>query len=90
MHSSDRSIAGATRGRPLRLSAVVFAAMVATVPAHAQELGVIGPVYAIAEPNLLEVILGNRRAAREDGEVARLQRESLVRVKQVVEDPTLV
>ena len=37
--------------------------MVATVPAHAQDLGVIGPVYPIAEPNLLEVILGKLRAA---------------------------
>ena len=90
MRSSDRTIAGTTRGRPLRLAAVVFAAMVATVPAHAQDLGVIGPVYAIAEPNLLEVILGKLRAAGEDGALARLQRESLARVRRGVEDPAPV
>ncbi len=54
MRSSDPTIAnGTARGWPLRLAAAVFAAMVATVPAHAQDLGVIGPVYPIAEPNLL-------------------------------------
>ena len=90
MHSSDRTIAGTTRGRPLRLAAVVFAAMVATVPAQAQDLGVIGPVYPIAEPNLLELILGKLRAAGEDGALARLQRESLARVRRAVEDPTPV
>ena len=66
MRSSDRTIANGTASRwPLRFAAVVFAAMVATVPAQAQDLGVIGPVYPIAEPNLLEVILGKLRAAGE-------------------------
>ena len=59
MRSSDRTIAsGTARGWPLRLAAAAFALMVATVPARAQDLGVIGPVYPLAEPNLLEVILG--------------------------------
>src|SRR5512137_2178000 len=90
MRSSDTTIAGTARGWPLRLAAVVFAAMVATVPAHAQDLGVIGPVYPIAEPNLLEVILGKLRAAGEDGTLARLQRDSLARVRRDVEDPAPV
>ncbi|MCK7468917.1 MAG: hypothetical protein MZU91_12865 [Desulfosudis oleivorans] len=64
--------------------------MLATVSARAQDLGVIGPVYPIAEPNLLEVILGKLRAAGEDGTLARLQRESLARVRRGVEDPTPV
>ena len=64
--------------------------MFATVPARAQDLGVIGPVYPIAEPNLLEVILGKLRAAGEDGTLARLQRESLARVRRGVEDPAPV
>ena len=53
-------------------------------------LGVIGPVYPIAEPNLLEAILGKLRAAGEDGTLARLQRESLERVRRGVEDPAPV
>jgi len=73
MRSSDRAIASGTAcGRPLRFAAVVFAVMFTTAPAHAQDLGVIGPVYPIAEPNLLEAILGKLRAAGEDGTLARL------------------
>ena len=91
MRSSDRAIAsGVACGRPLRFAAVVFAVMFTTVWARAQDLGVIGPVYPIAEPNLLEVILGKLRAAGEDGTLARLQRESLARVRRDVEDPAPV
>jgi conjugal transfer pilus assembly protein TraW len=91
MRSTERAIArGTTRCWPQRLAAVVFAVMFTTVPAHAQDLGVIGPVYPIAEPNLLEVILGKLRAAGEDGTLARLQRESLAKVRRGVEDPAPV
>lgn len=69
---------------------MVFAFTVTTMLARAQDLGVIGPVYPIAEPNLLEVILGRLRAADEDGTLARLQRESLARVRRDVEDPAPV
>jgi conjugal transfer pilus assembly protein TraW len=75
------------RGWALRFAAAVVITMVATAPASAQDLGVIGPVYPIAEPNLLDVILGKLRAAGEDGTLARLQRDALARVRQGVEDP---
>ena len=91
MRSSEYAIArGTARGWQLRLAAAVFAAMLATLPARAQDLGVIGPVYPIAEPNLLEVILGKLRVAGEDGTLARLQREALARIQQGVEDPAPV
>ena len=91
MRSSDPTIANGTpRGRPQRLAAVVFVAMLATTPAHAQDLGVIGPVYPIVEPNLLEAILGKLRAAGEDGTLARLQREALTKIQRGVEDPAPV
>ena len=74
-------------------AAVVFAALAATVVTtaiHADDLGVIGPVYAIAEPNLLEVILGTLRAAQEDGSLERLQREALTTIRRGIEDPAPV
>jgi conjugal transfer pilus assembly protein TraW len=72
---------------------VVFAALLATAtttPTHAQDLGVIGPVYAIAEPSLLEMILGKLRAAQEDGTLDRLQQKSLATIRRGIEDPTPV
>ncbi len=57
---------------------------------HAREIGVIGPVYPIAEPNLLEEILARLRAAGEDGTLARLQHEALAGVRQSVEHPAPV
>jgi conjugal transfer pilus assembly protein TraW len=80
----------AARRRALRFAAAVVITMVATAPASAQDLGVIGPVYPIAEPNLLEVILRKLRAAGEDGTLARLQRDVLARVRQGVENPVPV
>ena len=58
----DRSARPAA-GRCARM-ALVAAAMLASVAARAQDLGVIGPVYPIAEPSLLEVILAKLRDAR--------------------------
>ncbi len=81
---------GTARGWLLRLAAITFVAMVATAPARGQDLGVIGPVYPIAEPSLLEMILGKLRTASVDGTLARLQRESLAKVRQGVENPTPV
>ena len=90
MRSSDAT----TQRRRLRLCArLLVAAVVATVattPARAQDLGVIGPVYPIAEPSLLEVILGKLRAAEQDGTLARLQRDAQARVRKTVDDPAPV
>ena len=58
--------------------------------AHARDLGVIGPVYTIAEPSLIEVIQAKLRAMQANGALARLQRESQARIRREVEQPTPV
>ena len=52
-------------------NALAAAALVAFT-AQAQDLGVIGPVYPIAEPSLLDVILAKLRDAEATGALARL------------------
>src|SRR5919106_2973673 len=65
----------------------LFAAMVLATPAIAasQDLGVIGPVYPIGEPSLLEVILAKLREAEASGALAKLQREAQSNAKRMVE-----
>lgn len=43
--------------------------------AHAEELGVVGPTYDIAEPDLLEVIQSRLGRMEKTGELARKQGE---------------
>jgi len=89
-----RSSDATTQRRRLRLWARLLVAAVvataATTPARAQDLGVIGPVYPIAEPSLLEVILGRLRAAEQDGTLARLQRDAQARARRAIDDPAPV
>lgn len=58
--------------------------------ALAQDLGVIGPVYPIAEPSLLDVILGKLRAAEASGALARLHQEARSNAQRLVEQPPAV
>jgi len=58
--------------------------------ANAQDLGVIGPVYPIAEPSLLEVILSKLRDADKSGHLAKLQRDAQSRAARTVEQPEAV
>ena len=67
--------------------ALVAAAILFSFAARAQDLGVIGPVYPIAEPSLLEVILSKLREADKTGVLARLQRETQGKVKRGIEQP---
>ena len=64
---------------------VVF--LLAPTMAMAQDLGVIGPVYLIAEPNLHEVILAKLREAQASGALSRLEREAQAAAKRNVEQP---
>jgi conjugal transfer pilus assembly protein TraW len=59
-------------------------------PAHAQHLGVIGPVYPIAEPSLLALIQSKLRELAANGGLERLQRESQARIRKQIEAPAPV
>ncbi len=83
MHSSEVRRGSARHGR----MALVAAAILLSFAARAQDLGVIGPVYPIAEPSLLEVILSKLRQAEATGVLARLQRDTQAKVKRGIEQP---
>jgi len=75
--------------RPGRM-ALVAVAMLLSLAVRAHDLGVIGPVYPIAEPNLLEVILARLRDAEASGVLARLQRDAQARAKHQIEQPAAI
>jgi conjugal transfer pilus assembly protein TraW len=68
-------------------TALVAAAILLSFAAGGQDLGVIGPVYPITEPSLLEVILSKLREAETTGVLARLQRDTQANVKRGIEQP---
>ena len=76
-------------GAPLRM-VIAATILLASHCAHARDLGVIGPVYAIAEPSLIEVIQAKLREMQANGDLARLQRESQARIRREVEQPSPV
>lgn len=86
MRCSNHKLQVVPDHRTLFLAAVLLLA----VTARAQDLGVIGPVYPIAEPSLLEVILAKLREADANGVMARLQRDTQVNVKRGIEQPAPV
>ena len=55
--------------------------------AHAEEIGVVGPTYDIAEPDLLEVIQSRLGRMEKAGELARKQGEYRDRVVGAIEKP---
>ncbi|HQD84616.1 MAG TPA: type-F conjugative transfer system protein TraW, partial [Quisquiliibacterium sp.] len=72
------------------ITAIAAIALLASHGAHARDLGVIGPVYPIAEPSLLEVIQAKLRQMQASGDLSRLQRESQARIQREVEQPAPV
>jgi conjugal transfer pilus assembly protein TraW len=72
------------------ITTIATVAVLASHCAHARDLGVIGPVYAIAEPSLLEVIQAKLRQMQANGDLSRLQRESQARIRREVEQPVPV
>ncbi|MEG3126658.1 type-F conjugative transfer system protein TraW [Pantoea cypripedii] len=64
----------------IRLAAVLLAAAV-TLPAGAKELGTIGHLFPIAEPDLLTFIGQRLQGMKQSGELDRIQREAEARVK---------
>ena len=51
------------------------------------DLGVVGPVYPIQEPDLLRAIESTLREKERTGELARLQRQGLARAEASLKDP---
>ena len=86
MRSSEVRSRSVRHGR----TALVAAAMLFSCAAHAQDLGVIGPVYPIAETSLLELILAKLREAETSGVLARLQRDTQAKVRRGIEEPAPV
>ena len=82
MRSSDRA----------RFAALLLAVAGITLnhSAHAQHLGVIGPVYPIAEQSLLALIQSKLRELAANGGLERLQRESQARIRRQIEEPAPV
>ena len=70
--------------------ALVAIAMLLSLAVRAHDLGVVGPVYPIAEPSLLEVILARLRDAEASGVLARVQRDAQARAKNQIEQPAAI
>lgn len=64
---------------------IVFA--VTMQASSAKDLGVIGPVYRIAEPDLLQTIEATLRAKAQSGELALLQQAAQRRARAALETP---
>lgn len=69
---------------------IAATAILWSICAGAQDLGRIGPVYPIAEPNLLDVILAKLKEAERSGALAKMQRDTQARVKRGIEQPAPV
>jgi conjugal transfer pilus assembly protein TraW len=68
-------------------SLLLFAALPAAATAWAEDLGILGPTYAIEEPHLLTVIEQQLRQKEKSGELARLEEEAKQRVVDSIEHP---
>jgi conjugal transfer pilus assembly protein TraW len=86
MRSSEFRRPSVRHGR----TTLLVAATLLSLAVRAQDLGVIGPVYPIAEPSLLEAILSKLREAEASGLLARVERESQVSVTRRIEQPAPV
>jgi len=66
-----------------------LAALAAFRPAAASDvdLGVIGPVYPIKEPDMLRAIEARLREKARTGELARLEREGIARAERTLREP---
>ena len=72
---------------PIR--AAVLALLLAT-PAYALDLGRVGPVWPVAEPDLLALIQSRLEEKQRSGELARIQAEFEARSRRAIESPVPV
>lgn len=54
---------------------------------RAENIGTVGPVYPVSEPDLLKTILAKLREKEKTGELARLQQEAKQRTVRAIENP---
>jgi len=78
------------RATPRLASLALWALCACTSVARAADLGAIGPVYPIAEPDMLDEIQAILRARQATGELERLQQAALKRMRARIETPAAV
>jgi conjugal transfer pilus assembly protein TraW len=84
-----------TRSSSLGARGVVAAALASSLlltcaAANAADLGTIGPVYPIAEPDMLDEIQAILKAKQASGELERLQQAAHKRMRAAIETPAAV
>ena len=65
-------------------------ALLLAAPVHALDLGRVGPVWPVAEPDLLALIQSRLEEKRSSGELARIQAEFAARSRRTIESPAPV
>ncbi len=66
------------------------AALLLAAPVHALDLGRVGPVWPVAEPDLLALIQTRLEEKQRNGELARIQAEFAARSRRAIESPAPV
>lgn len=69
---------------------VLLLGVTVVVPGLAKDLGQIGTVYPVAEPDLLQVIQHKLEMMRDSGQLATLQHTMTQNLRQTVNEPTAV
>mgnify|MGYP000850291906 CR=1 FL=1 len=80
MASSERRV-------PLLAAAL---SLLPAAPVHALDLGRVGPVWPVAEPDLLALIQSRLQEKQASGELARIQRDFDARARRTLESPAPV
>jgi len=78
-----------SRPRALVVLLATLTSLTALLPAAASDLdlGVIGPVYPVQEPDMLRAIEARLREKARTGELARLEREGIARAERTLREP---
>lgn len=66
---------------------LIIALSLLPVGLRAENIGAVGPVYTIAEPDLLKTILAKLHEKERSGELAKLQQEAKQRSLRAIENP---
>jgi conjugal transfer pilus assembly protein TraW len=76
-----------SRFRDTMLPIATFTALLAVTLVRAEDVGTVGPTYAIREPHLLTAIEQQLQAKDKSGELARLEDEAKRRIVDAIEHP---